>query len=139
MTTVFQHCLLVNYAIAPEALTRAVVRCGSRRGVYFLRSGNHLSFFRFHHAMITWTQNDTGRRIRVKTKDGSADIDLTLGADPLAALPGGCAFSMPTELVTTPPRAECPVPRVWPAGLSVLCQDWATHPGSSVHGVPAKL
>lgn len=153
MTTVFRHCLLVNYAIAPEALAsvlptgvvpdvheghawlsvvigdmsrmrpvgipaalgvsyrqvvyRAVVRCGKQRGVYFLRSdadsrimnvgGNLLSFFHFHHATVAWTQDGMDQRVRVATKDGSADIDLTLGADPLATLPNGSAFATLAE------------------------------------------
>ena len=51
-----------------QVVYRAVVRCGGRRGVAFLRSdadspfmvaaGNLLTFFRFHKAKISWSEND---------------------------------------------------------------------------------
>lgn len=148
MTTVFRRCLLLNYALKPEALAavlpagvepdvwhgrawlsvvagdlrrmrpagvppalgvtyrqivyRAVVRCGGRRGVYFLRSdadsaimnvgGNLMSFFRFHRADIAWTEDDLGLRVRVGSRDGTADLDLALGSGDEAGLPRGSAF-----------------------------------------------
>jgi uncharacterized protein YqjF (DUF2071 family) len=52
-----------------QVVYRAVVRCGGKRGVYFLRSdadnplmvamGNLLSFFRFHRSRIVRTNGDT--------------------------------------------------------------------------------
>ncbi|WP_328616625.1 DUF4232 domain-containing protein [Amycolatopsis sp. NBC_00355] len=42
---------------------------------------------------------------------------------------------VPTQLVTTPPGQTIPLTLTWPAGVSVLRQDSATHPGSSVHGL----
>lgn len=44
---------------------------------------------------------------------------------------------VPTELVTTPPGQTIPLTVAWPPGISVLRQDTATHPGSSVHGLTA--
>ena len=51
-----------------QVVYRAVVRCNGRRGVAFLRSdadspcmvaaGNLLTFFRFHKAKISWSEND---------------------------------------------------------------------------------
>ena len=85
-----------------QVVYRAVVRCGSSRGVYFLRSdadsrvmntgGNLLSFFRFHHATVAWTRDLDQQRVTVASSDGTADIDLTLGTGALRALPAGCAF-----------------------------------------------
>lgn len=148
MTTVFRRCLLVNYALAPDALAatlpdglepdvwhgrawlsvvvgdlwrmrpagvpaalgvsyrqivyRAVVRCGERRGVYFLRSdadsritnvgGNLMSFFHFHRAGVTWTTDGAGPRVRVASADGTADLDLALDGAPATELPPGSAF-----------------------------------------------
>jgi hypothetical protein len=85
-----------------QVVYRAVVRCGPNRGVYFLRSdadsrvmntgGNLLSFFRFHYATVSWTLAPDRQRVMVASSDGTADIDLILGAGALEALPAGCAF-----------------------------------------------
>jgi uncharacterized protein YqjF (DUF2071 family) len=86
-----------------QVVYRAVVRCGSSRGVYFLRSdadsrfmnagGNLLSFFRFHHAAVIRTSDGGQQQIAVRTRDGSADIDLILGADDRAGLPRDSSFA----------------------------------------------
>lgn len=86
-----------------QVVYRAVVRCGSSRGVYFLRSdadsrfmnagGNLLCFFRFHHAAVLWEGDGGQQRITVRTRDGTADIDLILGADDRAGLPGDSSFA----------------------------------------------
>jgi Uncharacterized conserved protein (COG2071) len=86
-----------------QIVYRAVVRCGSSRGVYFLRSdadsrfmnagGNLLSFFRFHHAAVMWKGDGVHEQIAVRTRDGSADIDLILGADDRAELPRDSSFA----------------------------------------------
>jgi hypothetical protein len=86
-----------------QIVYRAVVRYRSSRGVYFLRSdadnrfmnagGNLLSFFRFHHATVVWAGDGGQQQIAVRTRDGSADIDLILGADDGAGLPGDSSFA----------------------------------------------
>ncbi|MCR6487491.1 DUF4232 domain-containing protein [Amycolatopsis sp. OK19-0408] len=45
---------------------------------------------------------------------------------------------VPTQLVTTPPGQTIPLTVAWPNGISVLRQDMATHPGSSVHGLTVR-
>jgi hypothetical protein len=134
MRTTFSTCVLVNYAVDPQALKRklpshlepdlhegrgyvsiviarmekmrpaflprsagityhqvvyrAVVKCGAERGVTFLRSdadnrlmvaaGNALTFFRFHHASISWVEERDGLRFSLRPSDGQrADIVAT--------------------------------------------------------------
>jgi hypothetical protein len=43
----------------------------------------------------------------------------------------------PTRLVTIPPGETTPLTVTWPAGLTVLRQDAATHPGSWVESFKA--
>ncbi|HEY3478117.1 MAG TPA: DUF4232 domain-containing protein, partial [Streptomyces sp.] len=51
---------------------------------------------------------------------------------------GGSGKWVPTQLVTTPPGQTIPLTLAWPTGISVLRQDMATHPGSSVHGLTVR-
>lgn len=137
VTTVFRQCVLVNFALDPEALRRvlprhiepdihrgaawlsivvgrmdrmrpvgcprlfgitydqvvyrAVVRCGTERGVHFLRSdadnrlmcflGDRMSFFRFHHARVAF-RTDASHVLHVdvqRTVSGPADIEASYG------------------------------------------------------------
>ena len=85
-----------------QVVYRPAVRCGTSSGVHFLRSdansrimnvgGNLLSFFRFHYAPIQWDHDGSGHRIRVTSRDGTADVDLALTEPPAAELPAGSAF-----------------------------------------------
>jgi uncharacterized protein len=74
-----------------QVVYRAVVRCGAERGVTFLRSdadsrlmvvaGNALTFFRFHHADISWRASEGGLAFSLSPRGavpGSirADYDL---------------------------------------------------------------
>lgn len=84
-----------------QVVYRAVVRCGDRRGVHFLRSdadsrimaalGNAMSFFAFHHARIIFGDHAAGT-VSVRSADGTADIEARF-ANPRPRLPSSSAFA----------------------------------------------
>ena len=71
-----------------QIVYRAVVKCGSERGVTFLRSdadsspmvaaGNALTFFKFHKADVTWAETAASLRVCVEpVGHAGANIDAT--------------------------------------------------------------
>jgi len=114
--TPFPSVLGVTYT---QVVYRAVVRCGSERGVYFLRSdadngmvvaaGNLLTFFRFHLADVSWTISDRFVRFSLRPRRNEA-ASIDAGYDIAAAsksLPNtsrfatlSAAHSFLTELIT---------------------------------------
>ncbi|MCH2181874.1 MAG: DUF2071 domain-containing protein [Mariniblastus sp.] len=88
-----------------QIVYRAVVRCGDRRGVTFLRSdsdsrfmaaaGNLLTFFRFHRAKISWEKNQETLDFVLKPLfDKGSGIRLSLELDSLSSqMPADSGFS----------------------------------------------
>jgi hypothetical protein len=80
---------------------------------------------------------------------GGAGVMLAPGASATARLvivsdePGsngsfGSTNWVPTQLVTIPPGETTAMTVPWPAGLTVMRQDSATHPGSWIESFAAK-
>ncbi|NKQ51750.1 DUF4232 domain-containing protein [Amycolatopsis sp. K13G38] len=84
------------------------------------------------------TRIDNGVRHNVVTPGKTATATITV----LTNTPGsvgsdGSTNWVPTTVKTIPPGQTTPLTAQWPAGLTVLRQDAATHPGSYVNGVLA--
>jgi uncharacterized protein YqjF (DUF2071 family) len=87
-----------------QVVYRAVVRRGSERGVFFLRSdadnpamcvfGNWLTFFRFHRARVDWSMKDGRIGLDLASEGGVADIHAAYNvAAATRALPGDSRFA----------------------------------------------
>jgi hypothetical protein len=85
----------------------------------------------------------------VRRTTGGSEIQLNPGASAAARLvvlsdQDGSVGSFgsrqwaPTQLVTIPPGETTALTVAWPAGLTVLRQDSATHPGSWVEPFTAR-
>ena len=79
-----------------QVVYRAVVRCGSRRGVTFLRSdadspcmvtaGNLLTFFRFHRADASWSVDESSIDFELTPRDNAAAaIELSLETNSMSS------------------------------------------------------
>src|SRR5215475_5705426 len=86
-----------------QIVYRAVVRCGSERGVTFLRSdadnfpmvaaGNALTFFKFHRARVTWAEATASLKVCVEPfghRDAKIDAVYDMSRD--IALPESTRF-----------------------------------------------
>lgn len=75
-------------------------------------------------------REDKGGGVTLAPGAGASARIVVLSYEPGSVGSGGSTRWTPTELVTIPPGETTPLTVAWPAGLSVLRQDEATHPGS---------